>query len=97
MKIYVSILLAGLFLIGGLTAQTAPQPEVVVMDVGMAQANQTVSSVSGINEKIREIFVKVGRFQVLGLNVRLDGVSAGDLVKQLRARKEAQASFSKEV
>lgn len=97
MEKIVLMLLTGTLLIGGLGAQTTPRPEIVVMDVGTTKAGLSTPILSTVDEKIREIFVKVGRFQVLGLNVRIDGASVQDLVDNLRQRKSDQAEMTKEV
>ncbi len=62
--------------------------DVAIFQLSSAERNLPINLMEAVDTRIQKVFVDLGRFKVLGLNFRLDGLNLQTFVDRLRLLKE---------
>lgn len=77
-----------------LGAQTlSEKQDITIFPLSYFGPKATGSVAATVDARIKEVFVNLGRFNVLGLDLRLDAVNIEDFVRRIREIKEASTTL----
>ncbi len=69
--------------------QVSEKQDLTIFDISFYGPNIDRRVVEGVDARIRQVFVNLGRFNVIGLTYRLDSVNVEDFLAKIRAAKES--------
>jgi len=69
--------------------QVSEKQDLTIFDISFYGPNIDRRLVEGVDARIRQVFINLGRFNVIGLTYRLDAVNVEDFLAKIRAAKEA--------
>lgn len=69
--------------------QVSQKQDLTIFDISFYGPNIDRRLVEGVDARIRQVFVNLGRFNVIGLTYRLDAVNVEDFLNKIRAAKES--------
>lgn len=83
-------LMFALSALSGLSAQeVSEKQDLTLFDISFYDRSLDRRIVEGVDARIRQVFVNLGRFNVIGLTYRLDAVDVDDFLAKIREAKEA--------
>ncbi|NNM53325.1 MAG: hypothetical protein HKM05_01200 [Spirochaetales bacterium] len=97
MKKIVTFLMLSVMAVVANAQVASSKQDVAIFQLSSADRNIPMGLMQGVDSQIQKVFVDLGRFTVLGLNFRLDGLNLQTFVSRLRLLKEQTTAPDKAI
>jgi hypothetical protein len=82
----------------GLGAQEIREKkDLTIFDISYFKADLDPGVVNSVDTEISQVFINLGRFNVIGMEFRLDAANVTDFAEQVKALKESTTQLPDEV